>query len=423
VSFPVPRIEAPFKAEITLPGSKSIALRQLTLAALAHGESIIHGIPPCDDTDAMLAALVALGLTVENRDGAVAVSGVMDRGQGRIEIDARMSGASTRLLIGLAALREGKTFIDGHPSLRARTNAPLLAVLEQYGCRIESRGGCLPLTIRGPFAPPPQFSIEGSLSSQYVTALLIAATAYAQANEQSIDIAGNLVSKPYIDITLNEMAKRGIEAGWACESQIRVRKAPVADGDFTVEGDATAATYFEALATLHGSEVTLTNLGAKTVQGDYGFCDIMAELGAEVTKGTTTTIRGPEHLASLPSLDLTGMPDAALTLIAMAPLLPATTTLHGLGSLHHKECDRLECPAAELRAMGVDVETGEESIVIQPADAGDIRPHTLNTYDDHRMAMAFSVLGSMCEGLAIDDKTVVNKTYPAYWDDYGRLVG
>jgi 3-phosphoshikimate 1-carboxyvinyltransferase len=202
---------------------------------------------------------------------------------------------------------------------------------------------------------------------------------------------------------------------------LEVKRSPVQSGKFSVEGDATAATYFAALATLHQGEITLANLGANTMQGDYAFCDIMAELGATVTKGESTTIHGPKQLGALPCIDMTKMPDAALTLIAMAPLLPSVTTLSGLSSLHHKECDRLECSAAELRALGVEVVTSPDSITITPLAPTDMRRHTLKTYHDHRMAMAFSLIGSKSETLSVDDKSVVEKTYPDYWEDYAAL--
>lgn len=420
--FSIPQITSPFKATITLPGSKSIALRQLALAALADSESIIRGVPPCDDSDAMLSCLQTLGVTVNAHEDVIIVHGPMDFGDNEVELDARMSGASMRLLIALAALRRGITRIDGHPALRARTNAPLLDTLAQHGCEIDSENGYLPLTIRGPFTPPPSFVIEGSLSSQYITALLIIASQSASSELQEINISGSLVSKPYIDITLNEMAKRGLDARWTSDQSLEVKRATVAGGSYAIEGDATAASYFSALATLHQGEVTLANLGADTVQGDYAFCDIMADLGATVSKGQSTTIRGPDQLRGLGELDLTKMPDAALTLIAMSPLLPSPTTIVGLESLHHKECDRLECPAAELRSIGVKVDTADECITITPKAPADMQPHTLNTYHDHRMAMAFSLIGSKSNILSVDDKAVVNKTYPNFWNDYASLL-
>lgn len=424
-NYLIPAIQGPVQARITLPGSKSIALRQLAIAALTDGETRIQGIPPCDDTEAMLDCIARLGTQVHRTATHIVVRGPMDYA-GDVSLDARMSGASTRLLLGLAALRTGRTTIDGHSSLRARTNAPLLDVLAQHGCKVTSADGCLPVSIQGPLQAPTQLHIDGSLSSQYVTALLVAAPLYAPHNskqgaKQTVVVDGDLVSRPYVDITLNEMAKRGIKAQWLDEQTLEVTRGTYQPGGVEVEGDATAATYFAALATLHQGSLELTNLGANSKQGDYEFLTIMEQLGATVTRAAQSTlIQGPEKLLPLPTTDMTEMPDAALTLITLTPLLPGGGSITGLSSLHHKECDRLECPAAEFKGLGIHAETTEDSIRIAAAE--DMQAHTLTTYHDHRMAMAFSVLGSVSGTLTVDNKAVVDKTYPAYWDDYAKLI-
>jgi 3-phosphoshikimate 1-carboxyvinyltransferase len=193
-------------------------------------------------------------------------------------------------------------------------------------------------------------------------------------------------------------------------------------GRFVVEGDASAASYFSALATLHGGTVTLTNLDATSVQGDYAFCDVMESLGSSVERKGFTRITGPRQLSPLPQIDMQDMPDVALTLIAMSPALAAPIEIGGLQSLHHKECDRLECPATEMRAMGIDLSTGHSSISVEPLGDQAPKAHKLTTYHDHRMAMAFATLGSAYGNLTVDDKAVVNKTYPDFWHDYARLV-
>ena len=419
--FLIEKLTAPFDTDITLPGSKSIALRQLAIAALCSGSTQLTGVPECDDSAAMIDCLEALGANVTNVAGVVTVTGPIDLSNTAVHLDARMSGASTRLLLGLAALRQGDTTIDGHASLRARTNKPLLDLLSQQGCTIESDNGCLPVKISGPINPATHLSIDGSLSSQYVTALLIAAPGYRKTGNQIIEIHGEAVSRPYIDITINEMRKRGVKVKWLDDNHLEVMSAPYQAGSVAVEGDATAATYFAALATLHNSRVTITNLGQDSRQGDYAFFNIMEQLGATVERGDNTAISGPAMLAELPKIDMQAMPDAALTLIAMAPMLAAPILITGLSSLHHKECDRLECPARELTAMGIELTTTEDSIHIYPGDGTLLAPHILSTYHDHRMAMAFSLLGSVSGTLQVDDKAVVNKTYPDYWKDFAAL--
>ena len=422
--FVIPRISGiVHNAHLTLPGSKSIALRQLAMAALASGTSVIKGVPDCDDADAMLECIAELGAAVSREDSHILVTGPIDLHKD-ISLNARMSGASTRLLIGIAALRSGRTTLDGHSSLRVRTNAPLYDVLREQGCQVESTGGGLPVTISGPLRPKPVIQIDASLSSQYVTALLLCAP-YCSTNTEDgaekpqIHITGDLVSRPYIDLTLNEMKKRGVHSQWIDTQTLEVARGAYQAGEIQIEGDATAATYFAALATLHGGSLTLDNLGDSTVQGDYQFFTVMEQLGADVVRNKNQThITGPTTLSAIDSIDMTTMPDAALTLIAMAPLLPAALTINGLSSLHHKECDRLECPATEFADMGINAQTTDESIRVEPLGEQPMRPHTLRTYHDHRMAMAFSLLGSVSGTLEVDDKNVVAKTYPHYWSDY-----
>jgi 3-phosphoshikimate 1-carboxyvinyltransferase len=240
-------------------------------------------------------------------------------------------------------------------------------------------------------------------------------------DEQSLHITGDLVSRPYLEITRNEMDKRRVPCDWIDKTTLSIPSIEYQAGNYLVEGDASAASYFLALATLHGGTITLTNLDATSVQGDYGFCDVMEALGSTVERQGKTRISGPETLSPLSVIDMQEMPDVALTLIAMAPLLPAPIEITGLQSLHHKECDRLECPAQELRAMGVDLATTYSSITIEPLNHRETKAHTLTTYHDHRMAMAFSTLGSAFGNLTVDDKNVVNKTYPSFWDDYAQL--
>ncbi len=422
--YRIPRINRPFQASVKLPGSKSIALRQLVISALASGTSTLEGVPVCDDTAAMLECLTRLGLEVAAQDSTVTVGGNMNLTDD-VVLDARMSGASTRLLLGLAALRTGSTLIDGHASLQARTNAPLLDTLQYYGCQVDSPSGGLPTRIRGPLQTNGTLTVDGSISSQYITALLLIAPYLHGAT--SLEISGELVSRPYIDITIAEMAKRGILAQWQGADALHVTGGRYTSGAVTIEGDATAATYFSALATVHGSRVTLENLGADTQQGDYAFCDVMAQLGATVeSTPSSTTIQGPPELECVSAhgapTDMQSLPDAALTLIAMAPLLGTPVRLSGLSTLHHKECDRLACPVAEFAKMGISATADEGSITIEPIDPSDIRAHTLSTYHDHRMAMAFSVLGSVTGTLTVDDAAVVNKTYPSYWSDYEGLL-
>ena len=420
----IPKIQKPFNVELELPGSKSIALRQLAMSALTEGTTTLESVPVCDDTDAMLDCLDRLGLSISKNNTKVKCIGPMNLVDD-VTINPRMSGASTRFLIALAALRSGKTLIDGHESLRARTNLPLVNALGNLGCQIDSSDGHLPLTVRGPIQQSQSLSIDGSLSSQYITALLLisSGTANGRAIFEEITVEGKLVSKPYIDITISEMGKRGVKAQWKNPRTIRIDRVKGYQArPITIEGDATAASYAASLACVHEGKVKFTNLGSNTHQGDYQFFEVLECLGAIVTRNQTSTlISGPSRLAPFKSVDMQDMPDVALTLIALAPLLNEELSISGLSSLHHKECDRLECPADEMLKMGISVKTTSDSIRIQPTSIENLSAHTLTTYHDHRMAMAFSLLGSKTGQITVDDKFVVNKTYPNYWLDYEKL--
>ena len=421
----IPIIKSSFDVDIELPGSKSIALRQLAMSALTKGTSTLQGIPICDDTAAMLDCLERMGLSITQNNTTIQITGPMNLID-HVEINPRMSGASTRLLIALAALRSGKTTIDGHESLRARTNLPLLNTLEELGCQVDSFDGYLPLSIQGPIKPTTSVSIDGSLSSQYISALLLISCGLHddQATCEEITIDGTLVSKPYVDITIDEMKKRGVKPQWENSRTIKIhRDSHYKAVNLAIEGDATAASYAASLACLHKSKVKFTNLGSNTRQGDYRFFEILEMLGAEVTRNiTSTSINGPERLTSFKCIDMQTMPDVALTLIALAPLLDGDLTISGLSSLHHKECDRIECPAKELQEMGIGVTTTGDTIQIQPTSIKNFKEHLLTTYHDHRMAMAFTLIGSKTGGITIDEKSVVNKTYPNFWLDYKKLL-
>ena len=420
-SYQIPPLTKRFDTQVTLPGSKSIALRQLAMSALVNGKTTLRGIPECDDIDAMIECLGNLGAKIQQRNNELEISGPIDLSDKTVSINARMSGASTRILIGMAALRKGLTRIDGHESLRKRTNEPLLNALEQMGCYVKRERGGLPVEIKGPVMSP-GFEIAGNISSQYVTALLLISPFVNREKSVVINITGDLVSKPYIDITVNEMRKRGLRIRWSGSRHLVVESGSYSDGEYSIEGDATAASYFSAIATIHNSSVNFPNLGSNSVQGDYFFFEVMEQLGAKVEReDQSTNVSGSLQLEGLGDLDMNNHPDVALTLIAMSPLIPGTTKISGLSSLHHKECDRLDCPAAEFKIMGVPFRKTDTSITIDEITTGSIKPHTLCTYHDHRMAMAFSVLASKTGSITIDDKNVVDKTYPNYWVDYQSL--
>ena len=409
-----------FDLRLALPGSKSIALRQVLMSALAAEPTRLAGMPNSDDLATMLRCVVRLGATVEE-DGdealvspAPAFAGVA----APLELDVGMSGVSLRLLLAAAALRPATTRFVGHAQLHRRPNADLLAALERIGCKVVSNGGRLPIAIDGPQRPRNGTRLRTKTSSQFLSALLLAAPRLPQG--LAIELEDERTSASYIGLTVAEMAKRGVEVRTVDADTVAVSPSAYAGGRVVVEGDASAATYFAALATLHGGCARFTNLGEHTRQGDYGFLAVCERAGAVVERNMQeTVVRGPQRLEAVGDVDMADMPDAAPTLMAMAPFLPAPTRLGGLATLRIKECDRIKAGAAELRKAGVNAEEFEAAMTIHPAPA--LRPANFETYEDHRMAMALSVLASKVGGCTVLGADCVAKTYADYWRDFGRI--
>ncbi|MXW03854.1 MAG: 3-phosphoshikimate 1-carboxyvinyltransferase, partial [Gemmatimonadetes bacterium] len=415
---------------VVLPGSKSITLRNLVLASLAEGTTEIDGPCDCDDTREMVECLGELGIDIQASDDyrRLKVEGRGGRfAEGPVILKLGLSGTSARFLIALSALRTDETRLAGRGSLNERPNSPLLDALEQMGGETKSsHGGCLPVSIRGPGTSSSTVRMKGDVSSQFFSALLQIAPVLPDGLE--IQVEGELVSRPYIDITLNEMRTFGVDVENDNYRLFRVAPQQYRSGPRSVEGDASAGSYFAALALIHGGKVVIANLGSESRQGDIRFLSICESLGAHVQMDEKkTVVEGPEDGCVRPAmgeLDCGDIPDAALTLIALSPLIPGTTRITGIGTLKQKECDRIDCPAAELRKIGVAVKTGPDFI-----EVGELPPGALNatedadieTYRDHRMAMSFAVLGTRLGNLNILDPEVVGKTYPRFWEDLARI--
>ena len=416
-----------FHFETPLPGSKSLTLRDCAIAALADGPSTVRYPGECDDYWRMKDCLRRLGITVDDSvAGEVRIGG---RGgqfdDGAIEVNVGQSAVTTRLLLAMAALRPASTLIDGHISMRNRPNKALVDALEALGATLQSTNdGHLPTTVTGTRNLRGPVRVPSNISSQYLTSLLIIAPLLDAG--LVIDVEGELTSKPYVDLTLDEMAKFGVRVANHDYRRLAVAPQVYRASDIDVEGDASAASYFAALATLHGARITLSNLGSNTRQGDYAFFGLCEKLGARVERTATgTLIEGPRQLDAKfeGPVDMTSMPDVAPTLMMIAPFLKSPTRITGLATLRVKECDRIAAPTRELRKLGVQVEEGPDYMVVEPlASVPKSRPSVveIETYHDHRIAMSFGVLGSRLPGLRILDPGCVAKTYPNYWRDWQR---
>lgn len=425
----VEKIDKPFQIQLRMPGSKSITIRDLALAALANGTSTIRSPGVCDDTFRMADSLRKMGIRIdETPDDSLIVHGLNGHFPTEpVTLNVGQSATSTRSLMALCALRKGATHIDGHESMRVRPNKYLLDALRHICADVESANdGYLPATVTGIGQSADTIAMNGDKSSQYFSALMQIAPLFERGLR--IDVKGELVSKPYIDITIHEMAKFGVIVENDNYRSFTVRPQTYHPVDLVVEGDASAASYFSALATVHGGKVTIDNLGNSTKQGDYGFFDICERLGARVIRtAATTTIIGPKagklNAMSEP-LDMEMMPDVAVTLFAIAPFIPGTTRITGLSTLRIKECDRIEVPVTEMRKLGIEVTAGPDWVEIpfwSAPEAARAKQVSIHTYDDHRIAMSMAVLGSKTGGMVITGAQCVEKTYPRFWQDLKKL--
>ena len=413
----IDRVEGPFALDLVLPGSKSIALRQILMSTLAREPTRLEGVPRCDDIDAMLDCAGRLGTSV-TRDGKTATLHPAAKSCGDVQLDLGMSGVSLRLLLAHAALRTTRTTFTGHAQLHHRPNRDLLLTLEEIGCTIESAAGFLPIAITGPASPRPEATLRTDVTSQYLTALLLSAPGFPRGLKLGLE--GERASASYIGVTEAEMARRGAQVHWMDDATVSVPPGPYRGGRVVIEGDASAATYHMALATLHGGTVSFANLSRDTNQGEFAFAEVCERAGARIDRGTSSVrVSGPAELKPIGTVDFGNMPDAAPTAMAMAPFLPFPTRLTGLATLRVKECDRIAAGTAELRKVGVRVDEADDAMTIHPAE--DPHPADLETYEDHRMAMALSVMASRIGGCRILGAECVTKTYADYWDDFGRV--
>lgn len=416
----------PIDRTICLPGSKSLTNRALLVAALARGTSQIDRLLLADDTRRMLEALRQLGVEIavdEIRRRAI-VTGCGGRWpKGEADLFCGNAGTVFRFLTAACCANHGEYRLDGVTRLRERPIAALVSALRELGGDIgyESREGYCPLTIRGRGLRGGEAQFEQTPSSQFVSALLLAAPLAAQ--DVMIDMRGALPSKPYVLMTLKVMRDFGVEA---LEEQMEKFIVPCrqtyAAMNFDVEPDASAASYFFAAAAITGGRVTVDGLGLESCQGDVNFINVLEKMGCRVEQGPRhTVVWGPAdgRLRGV-DVDLNDMPDVAQTLAVLAAFADGPTRIRNIANLRVKETDRLFALSNELNRMEIPTEVHEDGLSICPN-----RPPTaaaINTYEDHRMAMSFSLAGLRLDGMVIRDADCVNKTFPEFFELWSELT-
>lgn len=419
---------------VRLPGSKSISNRVLLLAALASGTTTIHDLLDSDDTRVMLTALRALGCGIDTDGNTLRITGLggqLKPGEALLPLFLGNAGTAMRPLTAALSLLGGEFELSGVPRMHERPIGDLVDALTQLGCRIDYLGnpGYPPLRIHpvphGELVLDAPIRVRGDVSSQFLTALLLALP-LAAANDIVIEVVGELISKPYIEITLNLLARFGIQVqrdGWE-RFTIPAGSRYSSPGDIHVEADASSASYFIALGAVatgvSGKDgIRIEGVGADSIQGDIRFIDAARQMGAQVDSGPNwlEVRRGAWPLKGI-DIDANHIPDAAMTLAVMALYADGPTTLRNIASWRVKETDRIDAMANELKKLGATVEAGPDFIRVHPLAPAGWQPASIQTYDDHRVAMCFSLAAFNPAGVAVRilDPHCVAKTFPDYFE-------
>lgn len=404
----------PISAIVRPPGSKSITNRALLIAALADGASVLEAPLRSDDTIAMRSGLEALGIEVHDEGSDLAVMGGQLQAATR-PLDVDLSGTSLRFLVAAASLAPGQTVIDGKPRIRERPIRELTDALVRLGVDValDPATGGAPVTVSGHTLSGGPVVMDGSVSSQPVSALMMVAP-YAQ-SPVSIRFSGAVVSRPYLHTTAEVMSSFGIEASFDAD-EIAIPLGQYRARAFPIEADASAAVYPWCAAAITGGSASVVGIPASSTQADLAVLSALTAMGCEVRSAAgTITVTGPARLNAI-SMDLEDCPDGAMAVVVAAAFADGPSTISGLASWSVKETDRLAAVSGELSKLGVGVQVSPASLVVTPSSG--YQGATIATYDDHRMAMAFSLAGLRIDGVRIDDPAVVSKTWPEYWTEF-----
>ncbi|MCE9527484.1 MAG: 3-phosphoshikimate 1-carboxyvinyltransferase [Planctomycetales bacterium] len=415
----------PVRGSIRPPGSKSITNRALVCAALAEGISTLSGALDSEDTQVMIDSLHRLGIQVQRQEEGtrLIVSGC---GGNLPSSEANLfvgnSGTTIRFLTALITLGRGTYRLDGVPRMHERPIADLISALNQLGADVRSEvgTGCPPVIVKANGLPGGTTTVRGDISSQFLSGLLMAAP-LAQNNVELL-VEGELVSQPYVTMTIGVMREFGVEAHYSGLSRFLIAGQQRYRGcEYAIEPDASAASYFWGLAAVTRGEVTVEGLGQRALQGDVAFVHCLEQMGCRVnynSRGTTVSastapLRGID-------VDMNAISDTAQTLAVVALFADGPTTIRGVAHIRHKETDRIGDLARELRKLGAKVDEFPDGLRITPAP---LHGATIDTYNDHRMAMSFALAGMKIPGVTIQNPDCTAKTYPKFFEDLSQLVG
>lgn len=422
----IPQPAAGITAKVKVPGSKSITQRALVVASLAEGKSELKGPLDSEDTKFLRDALAHLGIPIQDKG----TDWIIEGQGGRIlpakqELYLGNNGTGIRFLTSVVALGQGTYRLTGTGRMAERPIGPLLKALKAWGAEARSieKTGCPPVEIKAHGLEGGETLLSASKSSQYLSSLLLVAPVVR--NPARIILDGPLVSRPYVDLTIAVMAAFGVDVQEEKDSFLVSRKTYKAR-KYQVEGDASSASYFWAAAAVTGGKVLVENMPPDAIQGDAAFADILAGMGCSIKKGPEgVTVQGPPHgrLKAIEA-DMGRWPDVVPTLAVVAAFARGTTVIRNVAHLRIKETDRLKAVAQELSKIGKSVRELEDGLIIEGNEGNqDMHGSLIDTYDDHRIAMAFAVAGLRVPGIRIKDPDCVRKSFPSFWQHWQKIAG
>lgn len=435
---------------IEVPGSKSITNRVLILAVLAKGTTIIKNAAICDDTKYMVQGLKKLGIKISQKGKIIKIQGCaahFTQKKTPIRINCGNAGTTTRFLTALATLTGNTVIIDGNKRMQERPIKALTKALNQLGAKIKDSKGYLPITIFPQKLKGGEINLPGNISSQYISALLM--TAPLSEKTTSIKIDQKLYSKPYIKTTIEALKSFNIKIVNKNFRQFIVKPAsPTSPKTYTVESDASSASYIGAFAALHSKKILLKNIHEKSIQGDIKFLQYLKKMGCKIFKKKDgTLIEGPKlnkktnhtNLKNLGTIDMNETPDLVMTFAILAVFAPGKTKITNIENLRIKETDRIQALENELKKLSVKVKTGKNWIKIEgtkninfwdipkknyhntPHIIQHVTPITIKTYNDHRIAMSFGIAQTVFRNIKIKNPNCVSKSYTTFWEDLASL--
>jgi 3-phosphoshikimate 1-carboxyvinyltransferase len=422
-SLEITPLAGPIRGRVRPPGSKSITNRALVCAALADGVSTLFGALDSEDTRVMIESLGKLGIKVEATESGTQL--IVHGAAGEIpaleaELECANSGTTIRFLTALATLGHGSFRLDGVPRMRERPVADLLDALNQLGAHAVSENGvgCPPVNVHANGLPGGTANVRGDISSQFLSGLLM--TAPAARSSVALVIDGPLVSQPYVRMTLEVMKSFGVrvETGESL-SEFRIDAPQQYRAiEYAIEPDASAASYFWAAAAITGGEVAVEGLSANSLQGDVAFVDCLEKMGCDVRRNAESITVVGRPLTGI-DVDMNAISDTVQTLAVVAAFAGGPTTIRNVAHIRHKETDRIAAVTTELRKLGVEVAEQPDGLSIHP---GKLKSAAIDTYNDHRMAMSFALVGLRIADVRINDSRCVEKTYPRFFEDLEALV-